>query len=214
MDPIIQTIFGELLNLNGKNYKNKIMYFKFNKENLTYERVKLVPRMSAFFILGLCVSLITGFIWTDKKQETQNQIITPEERIIILKEHNSFTENKLIREIKGLNFRFPHIVLAQSKLETGNFKSGIFKENQNLFGMKEASVRINTAKGTNRGHAYYDSWKESLYDYAFYCSTYLSKIKKEELYFQYLSDSYAEDPNYVKRLKSIIEKENLKGIFK
>jgi uncharacterized FlgJ-related protein len=38
----------------------------------------------------------------------------------------------------------------------------IFVENNNLFGMKEARVRLNLAKGTQYGHAYYDDWKESV----------------------------------------------------
>ena len=105
--------------------------------------------------------------------------------------------------MKELNIKFPHIVMAQSKLETNNFKSGIFKENHNLFGMKEARVRINTAKGTNRNHAYYDNWESSVYDYAFYQCRYLSALTTEAEYYRYLAGSYAEDPHYVSKVKNI-----------
>jgi uncharacterized FlgJ-related protein len=96
-------------------------------------------------------------------------------------------------------------VLAQAKLESGYFKSTIFLENNNMFGMREAKLRANLAKGTNRSHAYYDSWQDSLLDYALYYSTYLHKIKTEGEYFEYLKQNYAEDPSYVQRLKQIIK---------
>jgi len=103
--------------------------------------------------------------------------------------------------------------MAQSIVETGHWDSKIFKENHNLFGLRQAVIRINTANGTQYNHAYYDNWKESLYDYAFYSCRYLSSISTEEEYFQYLQKNYAESPTYVETLKNTIKKENLKLIF-
>ena len=54
---------------------------------------------------------------------------------------------------------------------------------------------------------------ESLYDYGFYCATYLSSIKQEDDYYNYLSQFYAEDKNYVDKLKTIIERDDLKSKF-
>jgi flagellum-specific peptidoglycan hydrolase FlgJ len=116
--------------------------------------------------------------------------------------------------LKDLNVKFPYIVMAQSIQETGHWKSGIFLENHNLFGMKEAQRRITTAEGTNRNHAYYNHWRESVYDYAFYQCRYLNGIHTESDYFTYLGASYAEDSSYVERLKKVIEKEGLKELFK
>jgi flagellum-specific peptidoglycan hydrolase FlgJ len=79
--------------------------------------------------------------------------------------------------------------------------------------MKEAALRANLATGTNRGHALYDNWQDSVVDYALYYSTYLYDIKTEGEYFEYLRQNYAEDPTYVERLKSLIKKENLKSKF-
>jgi hypothetical protein len=47
--------------------------------------------------------------------------------------------------------------------------------------MKQARIRVNTAKGTNLNHAYYDTWMESLYDYAFYQCRYMSNIKQKRI---------------------------------
>ena len=139
--------------------------------------------------------------------------LSEEEKLVIIQEHNQFSEDRLIDKLKELNVKFPYIVFAQSKLETGNFTSKIFRENSNCFGMREAKQRITTAQGTENNHAYYASWGESVYDYAFYQCRYLSGINTEEQYFQYLSQSYAENPNYVSILKDMIEKENLKARF-
>ena len=136
-----------------------------------------------------------------------------EEKIIVVREYNGFTEKALIQKIKSLNFKFPYIILAQSYQETGRYKSTIFRENNNLFGMKEAVLRTNLAQGTNRGHAIYDTWQDSVIDYALYSATYLSDIKTEGEYFEYLRQNYAEDKSYVTRLKALIKKNDLKSKF-
>jgi flagellum-specific peptidoglycan hydrolase FlgJ len=138
---------------------------------------------------------------------------TESEIMFIVSDYDSFTSEKLAAEIKRRNYKFPHIVFAQSKLETGNFSSKIFKENNNLFGMREARVRVNTATATQHQHAYYNNWRESLEDYGYYYSSYLRQLKTEAEYFDYLSQNYAEDPNYLPKLKAIIVNDSLKQMF-
>ena len=187
------------------NFKIKVMYYKFNKDSMLYEKTNITSRALLGFGAVIGILTVLGLnINSNKRIET----LSPEEKLIILREANSFSEQKLIESIKELNFKFPHIVLAQAKLESSNFSSPIFLENNNLFGMKEAKVRANLAVGTRRSHAFYKNWKDSLLDYALYYSTYLSKIRTESEYFEYLNQSYAQDPNYVVKLKSIIKKQN------
>lgn len=133
--------------------------------------------------------------------------------IVDINSRNDFSQDKFVDMLSELNVRFPHIVLAQARLETGGYRSRIFKENNNLFGMKQATVRVNTAAGTQHNHAYYNTWIESVYDYAFYQTRYLSGAKSEEEYFYVLGQSYAEDPNYVSKLKNEIKKNNLRSLF-
>jgi flagellum-specific peptidoglycan hydrolase FlgJ len=135
------------------------------------------------------------------------------EKLILIREVDTFEKNKLIQMLKDLNVKFPHIVMAQSIIETGKWNSKIFRENHNLFGMKEAKRRITTAGGTQYNHAYYNHWRESVYDYAFYQCRYLHTIRTDDEYFQYLGSSYAESPNYVETLKKTIQTENLKALF-
>ena len=186
------------------------MIYIYDKKSREFRKVNF-SKHSTKVIFGISI-LIAGLSVAQVSKVRKQEFSEKEVELIIMK-YNEFSEEKLVSKLKELNFKFPHIVLAQAKLETGNFTSKMFNENNNLFGMKEARSRINTADGTQYGHAYYDNWLESVYDYAFYSSTYLHKVKNERDYYTYLSQSYAEDPNYIVQLKSIIERENLKSKF-
>lgn len=125
---------------------------------------------------------------------------------------NLFLEQLLIREIKDLEFPYPHIVYSQAILETGWFNSPIFRENNNLFGMKLPYTRPTLAVGVNRNHAVYLSWRQSLIDYKIYSSLYTWNLTEEE-YLTFLETTYAEDPMYRKKIESIINTNDLKTFF-
>ena len=190
--------------------RSNFMLYYYDKDEIRYKKVKLLYVILTHFSIILLFSFYAPFIFKDTIIEDFYEYKT----IVVQSDTTyNFNEPKLIQLIQDLNMKFPYIVLAQAKLETGNFTSKIFRENHNLFGMKQARVRINTARGTQYNHAYYNNWHESVYDYAFYQCRYLSKINTEEEYFQYLGESYAEAPNYVEALKGMIRRENLREIF-
>lgn len=185
--------------------------YKYDKTELNF--VKDTRRIKILTIATLSLVSISFLAGRYAKVETLDKF---EKELIIVdleREKNKFSEQKLINLLTELNVKFPYIVLAQAKLETGYFKSKVFKENNNLFGMKEARVRVNTAKGTNLNHAYYETWQQSVYDYAFYQSRYMSKARTEGEYFTALDASYAEASKYSQSLKAIIQRENLKQLF-
>lgn len=187
------------------------MLYKFNEKSLLYTKVPRIRFMLKY--TGLVLGLLLLLIIFQGKSSLIKDEYNEEEITIIVNEYNTFTEEKLITEIKRRNFKFPHIVYAQAILESDRFTSNIFIHNHNLFGMKEARVRLNTAIKTERGHAYYANWRESLEDYGYYYSTYLSKIRTEDEYFDYLSQNYAEATNYVKSVRSIIKNNELRKVF-
>lgn len=104
-------------------------------------------------------------------------------------------EDSVLTYIEELNIKHPTIVLKQAKIESGNFKSKVFIENNNMFGFKKAFKRANTQIDTNRGYAVYDSWQDCVVDYALY-QTYSAKNLSREEYIIFLGKHYAEDPNY------------------
>lgn len=187
--------------------------FKIDPITLEPQPFNVVKKL---VVLSIIISTIMSsiFLYSGYKLGKNTLISLPEEeKLVIIQEYNQFSEQKLIDKLKELNVKFPYIALAQAKLETGNYTSKVFRENNNLFGMREAHQRITTAKGTENNHAYYHTWYESVLDYSFYQCKYLSNITTEELYFDYLSQSYAENPSYVSILKGMINKENLKVKF-
>tara|TARA_B110000858_G_scaffold62366_1_gene72381 strand:+ start:576 stop:1151 length:576 start_codon:yes stop_codon:yes gene_type:complete len=189
------------------------MLYTYSKQKLDFTNV---TRKVVIGILGYTFFLILSTFLLTHNSDRRDVIktITPEERLVVINENNTkFSSDTLIYMLKELNVKFPHIVLAQSIVETGHWTSKIFLENNNLFGMKEAYVRVHTAKGTQYGHAYYENWEESVYDYAFYQCRYLGAIRTEDEYFNYLSNSYAEAPNYIKILKQVIVDEKLREKF-
>lgn len=115
--------------------------------------------------------------------------------------------DQLLTYIFDLRLEHPYIVFAQAIEESGHFKSEIFQENNNLFGMKMPWNRATTAIGINRGHAVYTSWRQSVIDYAFFQMSYMRGLTREE-YLSKLSKSYAENKKYVANLKRIIERTN------
>ena len=187
------------------------MLYQFNPQTLRLELNKtrfkiLVGTMIFLLITSFSIGRLARFKALDK-YEHELLIVNLET------EKNKFTKDKLVNEIKRLNIKFPHIVMAQSIIETRKWTSPIFKENHNLFGMKQAGARINTAQGTNLNHAYYSNWHESVYDYAFYQCRYLGGVSTEEYYYAALDASYAEGSNYSQRLKEVVQREHLKELF-
>lgn len=125
-------------------------------------------------------------------------------------------------ESKGI--LFSDIVAAQCFLETGYLTSRMYKENNNLFGIKYVQPKKGEhpfAFGERLGHAYYLSKGKSVAHYRSYQKRMLNLArlqgrypKNNEEYFALLEDlphargkRYAEDPQYIAKLREILRKE-------
>ena len=183
--------------------------YKYNSKKLKYELVNYPKILLKIALIYFSIFLFLGLT----NQPTAKEYITDTEKVLIVEEMNQFSEEALVKEINKLNFKFPHIVLAQAILETGYYESKIFKENNNLFGMKEARIRLNLAKGTQYNHAYYNNWIESVMDYALWYSTFAYKCKTEKQLYRLLDKQYAEAPAYVSSLQHVVNVNNLKEKF-
>lgn len=114
-----------------------------------------------------------------------------------------FSEKNLLMMIKTMRIDHPEIVLAQAKLETGDFKSVVFKQYNNLFGMSNAFGRPTMRKPINPNTVYasYRTWQESVIDYALWQAATSNNLTEVE-YLKRLN-RYAEDPNYISKVKFI-----------
>lgn len=202
-----------MLNLKGLNYGRKNLHnnqvknmkiYKFDKKKLDYRPlsgVEIVRPYIVSIIFVLLFYMIISALRTDIVSE-----LSAEAHVVFSSGQSDFTQEKFIEELDKYNFRFPLIVQAQAIVESGNFESPIFKDNFNLFGMKQAVVRVNTAMGTNRNHAMYSDWRSSVMDRALYEQAYLRSIKNESEYLHFLGEYYAEDSNYVSKLNKIVQR--------
>lgn len=122
---------------------------------------------------------------------------------------SDFSEKALVSFMKKLKIKYPETVLAQARLETGNFTSDIFKENHNLFGMKLAETRPTSAIGVNRGHAQYRNWKDSVIDYALLQSYIIAKLPNlnAKEYRTYIQKFYSETSDYLVRMDRTMDTE-------
>lgn len=125
--------------------------------------------------------------------------------IRIQKIKNSNFSLELLEELLTLyNVQYSDYIIRQAVLETGNFTSTIFMENNNLLGMKHPRVRSTTSIGSNRGHAKYSHWTDSVIDYLLWLRYYKDRGYNTENYFRFLREvGYAEDPLYIYKLQNL-----------
>jgi uncharacterized FlgJ-related protein len=105
--------------------------------------------------------------------------------------------------IERLNIQHPDIVFAIARLESGNFTSTLFLENNNCFGMKRAAQRPTTASGVKGGYAKYDNWQMSVIDFALYQAAYCRGMSREN-FTDYIGRNYSKTEDYVTRLTRLI----------
>jgi len=93
----------------------------------------------------------------------------------------------------GLPLKHIDEIYNHARRESGNFKSKVFRENNNAFGMRLPRRRTTTAVGRNRGYAIYDNWYDSVYDYWLWYDN--KPIKDNQSWGTYLRSRNYMNPN-------------------
>jgi flagellum-specific peptidoglycan hydrolase FlgJ len=160
------------------------------------EWIRDITIILAVFILGLFVGLKSQYYNKESKSIQHNEYETND---------SSITENLKYYFTKH-KIKFSHIVLAQAKLESNNFKSDIFKKNLNCFGMFVAAQRFTFAENNYdfSNYAKYSSLENCVLDYCSWQRSNAYNIYNDDQYFELLEKIYAKDKNYVTTLKKII----------
>ena len=126
---------------------------------------------------------------------------------IIPEEVEKISHQNLYNEIIERGIKFPEIAFVQAIIESGNFKSGLFKKHNNLFGMRFPGRRETTSIGRNKnGYARYEDWNASVKDYLHWQSFFMRKrdINTREEYLDLLDEVYAENESYVSVIRKTI----------
>lgn len=101
------------------------------------------------------------------------------------------TAEQVRAELQRQGLPHPDIVLAQARLETGNFTSNMCRTKHNLFGMKR-----------NGRYASYRTWQESVADY----KARISSRYTGGDYFAFLKRiGYARDPQYERKVRRCMQ---------
>lgn len=163
-----------------------------------------------FVILGLILSLLALYASTNTKQEfkslnePKNSVKTEvidAYSIVNDWSKKDLTEKSAYEFMLMIGIEHPHIALAQMRIESGNFKSKLARENNNYFGMKHPMRRATTSLGCKNRYAYYQSWAHSIIDYALWQKTFATQLTENE-YLDSLA-YYAEDKNYIAKVKKL-----------
>lgn len=102
-----------------------------------------------------------------------------------------------------------HIVLAQAKLESGDFTSSIFLETNNIVNMKVPGQRPTLArKCDDHVYAKYSSIEHSVIDYALWQCAFARNLSEQKYYERLVEVGFAEDTLYIHKLRPIVK--NLK----
>lgn len=109
---------------------------------------------------------------------------------IMIEKHITLNEQNVLNEIHKQELKHPRIVLAQAKLESNNFKSLLTKSHNNFLGIKK-----------NNEYVKYDSWNHCITDYK---NRVQNKYNGGDYYLFLQRIRYAEDPDYINKLKAIV----------
>lgn len=165
-------------------------------------------KLSTILVFGLCIGYFVGH-----SVQKPSKVSTPTKIELIIKSDSStikntkfkvkskstskiivselpLTEKNLKKELIKQNIKYPNIVLAQAKLESNLGKSNVAANTNNLFGLRKGKRYRRFSHWTESVKAY-KNLVQSKYSGGNYY-TFLNKI------------GYAEDPNYIDKLKDLV----------
>lgn len=109
--------------------------------------------------------------------------------------YNKHPKEGLKEALEYYNIKYPKVVYAQARLETGNFTSRVYIDNNNLFGLYDSK---------NKEYYKFDYWWESILAY----SNSIQNKYNDGDYYKFLEDiNYAKDPKYISKLQELIKEE-------
>ena len=144
-------------------------------------------------IIGIVLG-VAGTLWAQAIEREADKVEGAVASVKWRQAHFILNKENLYNELIAQGVDFPKIVLAQAILETGHFKSHACLQKNNLFGLRNKD-------GT---YMSFDHWTDSVAAYKKFIQKYNSCPRD---YYKYLQDlGYAKDPNYITKLKQIVNK--------
>lgn len=98
---------------------------------------------------------------------------------------------------------YPDILVKQAKLESGNYSSVVFRNSNNLYGMKMVGKRNTTQVGNYSGYGVYNNWCLSALDRLLWDEFRFKGEKPTREEYYKAIDIYAEADSYQKLIDSV-----------
>jgi len=139
---------------------------------------------------GIVIVLFSTLLCISSFKSEPNEDSSPLDTLTFeFKSSNIFSDSLLIDYLRDIKIKEPIIVYNQSRLETGNFNSLYFRQDNNLWGFRNS-----------KGYMRFKHWK--------HCCKFMQKWQKKYYkggnYYDFLIRiGYAEDPLYVQKLKKM-----------
>jgi flagellum-specific peptidoglycan hydrolase FlgJ len=169
-------------------------------EDLSLTDITYKVMLYKILLIAVFIFSIFSSFKTEIKTEFINRIITVNDTVYVSEEFNDIelNEESILAELIKQGCVLPNIALAQFKIESTHFKSAICKENKNLAGIRTSNSEFvkkdtNGKAVKNRGHNVFTSYKNCIKEY----------IRIQNRYLKNINGKYAEDPEYISKLKTM-----------
>lgn len=139
----------------------------------------------------------------NRKRDTDTIVnkktITKVDTLEVIPTKVTLNDESLLKEIHAHGVVHPKIVLAQAKLETGNYTSKVCRTHNNLFGLRKP----------NGSYYRFKHWRESVKAYRdlvqYKYKPHKYKPPGNHSYYKFLADiGYAENKSYIEKVKKIV----------
>ena len=184
-------------------------YLGLTTANKNYKGLRNTFALSA---LTFCLL----FTFDDFSMESREEITMP---AVPAPEADKPNVASVAEELNRINIYCPNVVLAQVRLESGNFTSSLFKRTNNIIGMRYPFKRSTTAAGIyipsmdtvifgtqkelkkyarTMNYAVYKNWRDCISDYKKWQE---SNFNFNRHYISFLGNVYAKDSLYMDKLR-------------
>lgn len=187
-------------------------YVKSLKDNL--KRIKVLHGILAIASIALSAILIAISVKYSKSEKEnkalKEQLIKDEAELSLeysigywfINTPEEINDTVLYQFLLDNNAWYPDILLKQAKIESANYTSNVYKNTNNLYGIRKVGKRQTTQlNNIYNGYGCYNNWCLSVLDRMLW-DVFVFKGEKpsEEEYLKAMS-IYAEDKNYINKLK-------------
>lgn len=154
--------------------------------------INIISLICAAIIIFLIMRIFDPYQQEVSKTEVQIDCIKLEQPEFLMSNN---PEEDLVAVLEYYEVQHLDIVKAQAILETGHFRSKVFREYNNLFGLYDSR---------KKDYYRFNHWSESVKGYIDFIQY---RYEPPEDYYHFLDRiGYAEDPNYISKVKSIVNR--------